>query len=266
MPGVAGSAGIQGILVVEILALQIHRAEQGIVERLLVEIRVLGLVVGQVHLVLEEDQAAAGAGLAVGVVAQRVVRAESLGGLAAADAAGDVVLLVDDVVPERRDGALVIEIVGLGGDVGHARVAVDGPHGVADGLILLDDRHVALVVFAAVLAAVEQELGQLGCSCRPCRLPSMSFTKRPNRTRACSISWWPSYHSFLGAGPMLADPAIGQLLGRVIQPGVLPSVSSVVVDGRFEEIAGDVAFCSPRRSQCLNGPGLTCPSRRSAAG
>ena len=143
-------AADQRIVVVEILAFQIGRAEQRVVHRLFVKVGVLRVVIGEVHFVLEENHAATRAGFAIGVVAQRIVRAEAFRGLAAAHAAGDVILLVDHVVPERHDRALVIHVVGFRGDVGHAGIIIDRAHGVPDGLILLRDRQVALVVFCSL--------------------------------------------------------------------------------------------------------------------
>ena len=68
----------QRVGVAEILAFEIHRAHQGVIHRLLIKICIASIVVGQVELVLEEDESAAGAGLAVRFVAQGVVRAKSL--------------------------------------------------------------------------------------------------------------------------------------------------------------------------------------------
>jgi len=120
VPRIAQGTGVERVVVIEVLAVDRQTADERVVDRLLVEIGVLRVVVGEVHLPLHEDFAAARAGLAVGVLAQRVVRPEALGALAAADAAGQVVLAVDDVVPDRLDGALVVEVVRLDRDVGHA--------------------------------------------------------------------------------------------------------------------------------------------------
>src|SRR6185437_4058892 len=85
---------------------------------------------------------------------------ESFGGLAAADAAGDVILAVDHIVPQREHGALVVYIAGLRGHVRHARIGVGGAYGVSHGLVLFLYRHPALIIIAAAVAVVEQELGQ----------------------------------------------------------------------------------------------------------
>ena len=44
--------------------------------------------------------------------------------------------------------------------------------------------------------------------------PSMSLTKRPKRTSACSISWWPSNHSFL-PGPRFATQQSASFLAAL---------------------------------------------------
>ena len=69
MPVVAPASRIERILVVEVLAVQIDRAKQRVVERLFVEVCEFSVVVCQVELMLEEDFAATGAGFAVGAVA-----------------------------------------------------------------------------------------------------------------------------------------------------------------------------------------------------
>ncbi len=58
------------VLVIEILAFQVNRAKQGIVKRLLVQVRKFGVVVRQIQFMLEENLAATGAGFAVAVVTQ----------------------------------------------------------------------------------------------------------------------------------------------------------------------------------------------------
>ena len=100
MPVVTKPALVQGILVIEVLTLQINRAQEGIVECLFVQVRILGIVIGQVQLVLEEDFTATGAGFAISIMAQRVIGTESFGRLAATYSAGDIVFAVDNVVPE----------------------------------------------------------------------------------------------------------------------------------------------------------------------
>src|SRR5580698_9827675 len=151
----------QRIRVAEVLPLHINGAEERVVHRLLVQVRVLGVVICEVHLVLEEDDTAARAGFAVGFVPKRVVQAEAFGRFATTDSTGDVVLLVDHVVPEREHSALVVLVMCLGRDVGHAGVEVHGADRMPDGLVLLDRRRMALVVLLAarlLAAAVDEEL------------------------------------------------------------------------------------------------------------
>ncbi len=241
-----GAFGIdQGIGVAKALAVQGDPAQQGVVHGLLIEIGIFGVVIGQVELVLEEDQAAAGARLAIGSVAQRVVRPEAFRGLAAADAAGDIVLLVDHVVPQRRDRALVVDIAGFRGDIGHAGIEVGGAHGVADGFVLLDRRQVALVVFLAAPARIEQEAGQRDIAVaapNTLRIFALFVVDEAAETDQRLLHLLVAVEPFLLAGPDIGDPAIGQLLGGVIQPQIAAVGQGVVVDRRFDEIAGGVAF------------------------
>ena len=64
------------------------------------------------------------------------------------------------------------------------------------------------------VAAVQQELGGL-MYLSPLPPPSMSLTNRPKRTSACSISWWPSYQGFLGAGPRWLDQQSASFLAAL---------------------------------------------------
>ncbi len=147
VPGSAQLVCIQRIGVIEGCARKICPAHEGVVHGLFVQIRVFGIMICEVHLPLEEDLAATRARFAIGVVPQRIIRAEAFRSFTAADAAGYVVLLVDDVDPERFDGALVIDVVGFHGDIRHPGVAVHGAHRMTHCLILLNDGQMALVVF-----------------------------------------------------------------------------------------------------------------------
>src|SRR6185295_7438282 len=117
-----------------------NSTQQRVIHCLLVEIGVFCVVIRKVQLVLEEDKPAARTSLAVCFIAKRVVRSETFRSLAASNSAGQVVLLVDHVVPKRNDGALVIRVVRLSGNVGHTRIEVRSAHSMADSLILLSRR------------------------------------------------------------------------------------------------------------------------------
>src|SRR4051812_32724380 len=146
-------AGIERIGVVKSLAIQSKPAEQRVVHRLFEQIGVARVVVGQSHLPLKENYAAAGARFTVRIISQRVIWSEAFGGFAAPDASGHVVLAIDDVVPERFNGAAIVRIVRLSDDIGHAGVAVHGSHGVTDCFVLFDHGQVALIVFALLSLA-----------------------------------------------------------------------------------------------------------------
>jgi hypothetical protein len=101
--------------------------------------------------------------------------AEGFAAAGCADAAGDVELAREHVLPERVAGLEDRLVAGDGGDVGHAGVHVDRAHGVADRLVLLEHLHVRLVVLEpariparrrvlrirARAALVEQELREV---------------------------------------------------------------------------------------------------------
>ena len=70
------------------------------------------------------------------------------------DAAGDVHLALDHVVPDLVQGVEQPRVAGQRGGVGHRAVEVHRPNGVADHLGLFADRLVILGVLAEQLAPV----------------------------------------------------------------------------------------------------------------
>ena len=139
-------------------------------------------------------------------------------------------------------------IAAQGGHVGHAGVHVHGPHGVADGLVLLQDGLVVLHVFVAVVDGegivggvafalevmpplVEEELGQfeVGAVSRdPIELGQADFDLL-----------------VAGEGPLLAraeraNQKVG-VLDRDIQEAPLPR-SRIMGRGRFIHVADVVEF------------------------
>ena len=156
---------LQRVGVEEAVALQRHAADEPVVERALQHVVVFRLAVEQEQAVVDVDIADGGARLAVGAhVGQLVVLAEGLAARRGADAAGDVELLRDDVVPDAVDGLDVALVAGQRGHVGHAGIHVGGAHGVAHGLVLLGHGLVALRVLlldGGLAAVVEQELGEV---------------------------------------------------------------------------------------------------------
>ena len=102
-----------------------------------------------------------------------VVGSEAFGGLATADATGDVVLAVDHVVEQTHDRALIIHVVGFHGHIGHACVVIGGPHGMAHGLVLTGCRSRDS---GRIRRRCHDSLGGIwpvGCTCHP------SFCPRP---------------------------------------------------------------------------------------
>ena len=90
------------------------------------------------------------AGLVVGGHVRQLVRlAERFAAARRADAAGEIELAGDEVVPDALARGAHLLVAGHRGDVGHARIHVDGAHRVADRLALLDDLQLRLVVVEA---------------------------------------------------------------------------------------------------------------------
>ena len=74
---------------------------------------------------------------------------------------------------------------------------------------------------------------------------SISFTKRPNRTRRLLHLLVAVVPRLLRRGADVIRPAVAELLGRVVQTEILAFRHHVVVDRRLDEVAGDVALVIP---------------------
>ena len=137
----------QRVHVEEALAVQRHAGQRGVVQRRLHNVRVLGLWRELEHATGEERQRNRGAGLGVGgVVGQVVVVGECLAVHRAADAAGNVQFLIDDIAPEPLGRIGEVLVVGQSGHVRQTGVEVAGAHGMAYGFVLFGDRLVRLVI------------------------------------------------------------------------------------------------------------------------
>ena len=197
-------------------------------------------MIREVHLVLEENQATTGARFVVGFVAQRIISAEALGRFAAANAAGDVIFFVDEIVPERNHGALIIQVVRLRRDIRHAGEKIRRAHRVADGLVLLLDGRLALVVFRAAAPAIEQKFRELDVAVAvAAALHVVHETAEPHERL---LHFLVAVEPFLFARPDVRHPAIRQFFRRIVKPLVLAAGKRVMIDGRLDEIAGGVAL------------------------
>ena len=147
----------------EASAVERHARNQTVVESAFQHVVVFRIAVQQEQAVIDVDIADGGACLAVRAhVRQLVVLAERLAVACGADAAGDVVFLTHDVVPDAVDGMDVGAVARKGCHIGHSGIHVCGTHGVAHGLVLLNDRFVGLGILVGargVATLVEEELG-----------------------------------------------------------------------------------------------------------
>ncbi len=179
------------------------------------------------------------AGLVVsGHVRQLERLAERLAAARRADAAGQVQLARNQVLPDAPAGGTHGLVTGDRGDVGHAGIHVDGADRVAHRLGLFDHLQVRLVVgqparvgllagrIRTWTALVEQEFGEAevrlltGHAIQPDQRHLRDLVPRPRRPLA---------------GPEGGDEEIGSLDGHV-QQGALAG-GEVMRDRRFEEMA-----------------------------
>ena len=100
--------------------------------------------------------------LAIGAhVRQLVVRAKSLAIAGRPNAARDIHLLLNNVLPDAVDGMNISRVARQGSHIGHSRIHIGGPDCVAHGLVLLHHGFVRLTVTVLDMrlsAVVEQEL------------------------------------------------------------------------------------------------------------
>ena len=164
-PGLARmlAGGLQRVGVEETVPFQRDAADEAIVQRALEHVIVLGVAVQEEHPVVHIHIADGGAGLAVGGhVREFVVLPEGLAHIRRADAAGDIQLLGNDVLPDAVDRVDVAPVAREGGHVRHAGVHVSCADSVAHGLVLFQHRNMRLVVrvvVAGLSALVQEELG-----------------------------------------------------------------------------------------------------------
>ena len=161
------SAG-QRIDVEELLAIQGHARQDPVVRHAFQHVGILGVGVQQVQPMGPEGQANGRARLAIGrVVGQFIGIAERLAGMARADAAGHIHLVMHHVVPQPAHGGHQRLVAAVRRHVGHAAIQIHGAHRMPYDLALLAHGHVVLVIrppylaFRLVAANVDEELGQV---------------------------------------------------------------------------------------------------------
>ena len=137
----------QRVDVEEALAVQRHAGQHGVVQRHFHHIGVLAVGLHLKHPAGEEGQADGGAGFGIGgVIGQVIGVGEGFAVVGGADAAGDVELLVHDVVPQPVAGRQEGIILGQPCHVRHAGIQVHRAHRMTHGLVLLADGLPRLVI------------------------------------------------------------------------------------------------------------------------
>src|SRR5438034_519666 len=94
------------------------------------------------------------AGFAVGAqVGELVIAPKSFSSSERANAAGQVELLPNDILPNGIDGVQVALVARESGDIRHAAVEVARPHGMADGFSLFHRLHARLMIIVPPVLA-----------------------------------------------------------------------------------------------------------------
>ena len=135
----------QRVGIEEAVAFERDAADEAVIERTLQHIVVFRVTMKQEESVVHIHITNGGTGLAVCThIGQFVILAEGLTVGGGTDTARDVELLRYDIVPDGVDGLDVVLVACEGGHVGHTGIHIGSTHGVAYGLVLLDDRLVGL--------------------------------------------------------------------------------------------------------------------------
>ena len=155
----------QRIRVEERVALHRNARQHRVIERPFQHVDVLPVAFEEEQAVVPVHVCDRRAGFTVGAhVRQVVVFHEPFVSRRLADAAGDIHLVIRDVIPQRFDGADIVFVTVDGGYVGHSCVHVPRSHRVARRFGLVHHGQMRLIVFVIFPAAlfvashVEEEL------------------------------------------------------------------------------------------------------------
>ena len=108
------------------------------------------------------------------------------------------------------------------------------------GLVLLARRQVTLVVLRSAPARIEKKLRESDIRV-PAVIPLLIVHKAAEAHQRLLHLLVP-VKPFPLSGPDVRNPAVGQLLGRVIHAQIFSFCESGVIDGRLDEVARDIAF------------------------
>ena len=144
------------------------------------------------------------------------------------------------------DRRLVIAVVRLGGNIGHCpKAGIDfSATGVPDRFILLHNRQMRLVVLLPILSVIQQEFCQLHVTIAFAAAFDVVHEAAEAHQRLLHLLV-PVVPGLFGRGADGGDPAVSQLLGRVIQAAVFAiggHGNRAMAD--FQKIPGHVPFVS----------------------
>ena len=138
---------LKRIYIEKALAVQCHTGEHSVVKRLLHHICILYIRTDFQHAACKENKTDRSAGLCVGSIVRKIIiKGKGLSHVCTTDAAGDIELFLNHIVPESTAGIKQAVIFCQSGDIRHAGVEINGAHGMADRLVLLSYREMGLIV------------------------------------------------------------------------------------------------------------------------
>ena len=152
-------SGFQVCAVVELIASQVGSHQDGVIQVLLHHIRVLGVLMDQVHSLIPVGKSDGGADLAVRVIVGQLVGiAEVLTVGTHADTAGNIGLGIGHRIPDGVHGVQVRSPIRIvfrqqGGDVRYTSVEIAGAHGMSYRFRDFLNGGIVLRIFSSVVSA-----------------------------------------------------------------------------------------------------------------
>ncbi len=235
-------AALQRVHVEEPLPLGGDRGGEAVVEHALDVVRVLRVAGGEQQPPAPLDAGDRGAGLVVGAVGRQLEPvAEALVGVPGAVAAGEVGLGRHHVVPAADRGLQQRAVAGLGGDVHHPGLQVQGPHHVPHLGVGGEHRHVVLQVAVAHAGVpgqappplVDELPGQLEIGGGAGLAVELGQRRLDDRVPV--------------QAPLLAAELADQVVGQAHGDGEQPVVAGAPVHrhGRLDQVTGAVHLVAP---------------------
>src|SRR5690349_9257382 len=106
--------------------------------------------------------------------------------------------------------------------------------------VLLRRWQMTLIVLLSAATRVQKEFGELNVGITLTLAFHVIHESAEAHQRLLHLLM--AIEPFFLTGTDVRHPAVGKFLGRLVEPQVFPVGKRVMVDGRFDEVSGNVAF------------------------